>query len=93
VSVVNSFRGRIWLARHSFSDGWPVLTVAFAALALVVASFCFMVLTWVGAGNVFNKNHRGHPANPNNRYSDYPFVAVVSQLSLLINDTSFLDCI
>jgi hypothetical protein len=52
-----------------------------------------MVLTWDGAGYVFNTIQRGHPAIPNNRYSDYPFLAVVSLLSLLINDSALLACI
>ena len=52
-----------------------------------------MVLTWDGAGYVFNTIQRGHPAIPNNRYSDYPFLAVVSLLSLLISDSGWLACI
>jgi hypothetical protein len=91
--VVNPLRARVWLARHSFSDGWLVLTVALAALAYAVASFCLMALTWDGAGYVFNSIERGHPAVPNCRYSDYPFLAVVSLLSFLINDSRLLACI
>ncbi|MBV8100233.1 MAG: hypothetical protein JOZ31_13855 [Verrucomicrobia bacterium] len=93
VSVVNPFRARIWLACHSFSDGWLVLTVALAALAQVVASSCLMVLTWDGAGYVFNTIQRGHPVVPNSRYSDYPLLAVVSLFSFLINDSRLLACI
>ena len=93
VSVVNSLRPRVWLARHSFSDGWLVLTVALGALAYVVASFCLMALTWDGAGYVFNTIQRGHPAIPNGRYSDYPVLAVVSLLSFLINDPRWLASI
>jgi hypothetical protein len=91
--VVNSLRTRVWLARHSFSDGGLVLTVGLGALAYVVASFCLMALTWDGAGYVFNTIQRGHPAIPNNRYSDYPVLAVVSLLSFLINDPCWLASI
>ena len=91
--MVNPFRARVWLARHSFSDGCLVLTVVLAALAYIVASFCLMVLTWDGAGYVFNTIERGHPAVPNGRYSDYPFLAVVSLLRFLINDSHLLACI
>jgi hypothetical protein len=91
--VVNPFRARIWLARLSFSDGWLVLTVALTVLAHVVASFCLMVLTWDGAGYVFNTIQRGHPAIPNDRYSDYPFLAVLSLFSFLINDARSLACV
>jgi hypothetical protein len=78
---------------HRFSDGWLVLTVALAALAYVVASLGLMVLTWDGAGYVFNTIQRGHPAIPNSRYSDYPFLAPVALLSFLINDSRLLACI
>ena len=91
--MVNPFRARVWLARHSLNDGWLVLTVALAALAYAVASFCLMALSWDGAGYVFNSIERGHPAIPNCRYSDYPFLAVVSLLSFLINDSRLLACI
>jgi hypothetical protein len=83
VSVVKIFRARIWL----------FLTVTLAALAHVVASCCLMVLTWDGAGYVFNTIQRGHPAIPNDRYSDYPFLAVVSLFSFLINDARSLACV
>jgi hypothetical protein len=88
--VVNSFGARTWLARHSFSDGGLVFTVTLAALAYIVASFCLMVLTWDGAGYVFNTIQRGHAAVPNSRYSDYPLLAVVSLFSFLINDSRWL---
>jgi hypothetical protein len=52
-----------------------------------------MVLTWDGAGYVFNTIQRGHPAIPNERYSDYPLLAVVSLFSFLINDARSLACI
>jgi hypothetical protein len=91
--VVNPFRAPIWLARHRFRDGWLVLTVALTVLAQIVASFCLMVLTWDGAGYVFNTIQRGHPAIPNDRYSDYPLLAVVSLFSFLINDARSLACI
>ena len=91
--MVNPFRARIWLARHRFSDGGLSLTVAFAALAQIVASFCLMVLTWDGAGYVFNTIQRGHAAVPNSRYSDYPLLAVVALFSFLINDSRLLACI
>jgi hypothetical protein len=52
-----------------------------------------MVLTWDGAGYVFNTIQRGHPAIPNSRYSDYPFLAPVALLSFLINDARLLACI
>jgi hypothetical protein len=91
--VVNSFRARIWLARHRVSDGGLILTVALAALAQIVASFCLMVLTWDGAGYVFNTIQRGHAAVPNSRYSDYPLLAVVALFSFLINDSRWLACI
>ena len=91
--MVKFFRARIWLARHRFGDGWLVLTVTLTALAYVVASFCLMVLTWDGAGYVFNTIQRGHPAIPNDRYSDYPFLAVVSLFSFLINDARSLACV
>jgi hypothetical protein len=92
-SVVNSFRARICLACHRFSDGWLVVTVTLAALAQIVASFCLMVLTWDGAGYVFNTIQRGHPAIPNNRFSDYPLLEVVSLFSFLINDSRLLASI
>jgi hypothetical protein len=66
------------------------LTVGIAAVAYLVAALCLMVLTWDGAGYVFNSIQRGHPAIPNSRYSDYPFLAVVSLLSLVINDARWL---
>lgn len=88
--MVNSLRPRVGLARHSFSDGGLVLTVALGALAYLVASFCLMALTWDGAGYVFNTIQRGHPAIPNSRYSDYPVLALVSLLSFLINDPRWL---
>jgi len=91
--VVNPFRARIWLARHRFSDGGLVLTVALAALAQIVASFCLMVLTWDGAGYVFNTIQRGHPVVPNSRYSDYPLLAMVSLFSFLISDSRLLACL
>jgi hypothetical protein len=91
--VVKFFRSRLWLFRRSLSDGWLVLTVALTVLAQVVASFCLMVLTWDGAGYVFNTIQRGHPAIPNDRYSDYPLLAVVSLFSFLINDARSLACI
>jgi hypothetical protein len=69
------------------------LTVALAALAQVVASFCLVVLTWDGAGYVFNTIQRGHPVVPNSRCSDYPLLAVVSLFSFLINDARLLACI
>ncbi|HEX6565759.1 MAG TPA: hypothetical protein VF020_15830 [Chthoniobacterales bacterium] len=69
---------------------WLVLTVALAGLAQIVASFCLMVLTWDGAGYVFNTIQRGHAAVPNSRYSDYPLLAVVSLFSFLINDSCWL---
>jgi hypothetical protein len=52
-----------------------------------------MVLTWDGAGYVFNTIQRGHPAIPNDRYSDYPFLAVVSLFSFLISDARSLACV
>jgi len=88
--VVNLFRARTWLARPSFSDGWPALTVGLAGLAQIVASFCLMVLTWDGAGYVFNTIQRGHAVVPNSRYSDYPLLAVLSLFSFLINDSRLL---
>jgi hypothetical protein len=91
--VVNPFQARTWLARPSLSDGWLVLTVALTVLAHLVASFCLMVLTWDGAGYVFNTIQRGHPAIPNDRYSDYPFLAVVSLFSFLISDARSLACV
>ena len=91
--MVIYLRPRVWLARHSFSDGGLVLTVGFAVLAYGVASFCLMALTWDGAGYVFNTIQRGHPAIPNNRYSDYPVLAVVSLLSFLTNDPCWLASI
>ena len=91
--MVNFFRARIRLARHGFSDGWLVLTVALAALAYLVASFCLIALTWDGGGYVFNTIQRGHPAIPNNRFSDYPFLAPVSLLRCLIPDARLLACI
>jgi hypothetical protein len=91
--VVNPFRPRVWLARHSFSNGWLVLTVALAAIAYVVAALCLMALTWDGAGYVFNSIQRGHPAVPNSRFSDYPFLALISLLSFRINDARWLASI
>jgi hypothetical protein len=91
--TVNPLRARVWLDRHSFREGWLVLTVALAALAYAVGSFCLMTLTWDGAGYVFNSIQRGHPAIPNCRYSDCPFLAVVSLLSFVINDSRLLACI
>ena len=69
---------------------WLVLTVILAAVAYVVAAFCLAPLTWDGAGYVFNSIQRGRPAIPNGRYSDYPFLAVVSVCSLFINDPRWL---
>jgi hypothetical protein len=59
----------------------------------VVAAFCLAALTWDGAGYVFNSIQRGHPAIPNSRYSDYPFLAVVSVCSLFIHDARWLASI
>ncbi|MBV8275575.1 MAG: hypothetical protein JO170_10005 [Verrucomicrobia bacterium] len=81
--MVNPSRARVWL----------VLTFVLAALAYVVASFCLLVLTWDGAGYVFNTIQRGHPAIPNCRYSDYPLLAVVSLFSFIVNDSQWLACI
>jgi hypothetical protein len=81
--VVNPLRPRAWL----------VLTVILAAVAYVVAAFCLAPLTWDGAGYVFNSIQRGRPAIPNGRYSDYPFLAVVSAGSLFINDARWLATI
>jgi hypothetical protein len=64
-----------------------------AAAAYAVASFFLIALTWDGAGYVFNTIQRGHPAIPNSRFSDYPFLAVVSLLSFLINDSRLLASI
>ena len=47
-------------------------------------------LTWDGAGYVFNSIQRGRPAIPNGRYSDYPFLAVISVCSLFINDARWV---
>ena len=69
---------------------WLVLTVILAAVAYIVAAFCLAVLTWDGAGYVFNSIQRGRPAIPNGRYSDYPFLAVISVCSLFINDARWL---
>jgi hypothetical protein len=76
---VNPFRLRI-------SDGPLVLTVVLAGAAYLLAALCLAVLTWDGAGYVFNSIQRSRPAIPNCRYSDYPFLAVVSLLSFVIND-------
>jgi hypothetical protein len=81
--VVNPLRPRAWL----------VLSVILAAVAYVVAAFCLAPLTWDGAGYVFNSIQRGRPAIPNGRYSDYPFLAVISVCSLLINDARWLTSI
>src|ERR1700739_2347454 len=51
-----------------------------------------MFLSWDRGGYVFNTIQRGHPAIPNDRYSDYPFLAVVSLFSFLINDVRSLAC-
>jgi len=80
VSVVNPLRSRTLL----------FLTVGIAAVAYVAAALGLVVLTWDGAGYVFNSIQRGHPAIPNSRYSDYPFLAVISLLSLVINDARWL---
>ena len=87
---MNPFRLRIWLARDSLSDRWLVLTVVLAGAAYLLAAFCLAVLTWDGAGYVFNSIQRSRPAIPNCRYSDYPFLAVVSLLSFVINDPLWL---
>jgi hypothetical protein len=78
--VVNPIRPRAWL----------VITVTLAGLAYIVAAFCLAVLTWDGAGYVFNSIQRGRPAIPNGRYSDYPFLAVISVCSLFINDARWV---
>src|SRR5258708_36718530 len=59
----------------------------------MVGAFCLAPLTWEGAGYVFNSIQRGRPAIPNDRYSDYPFLAVISVCSLLINDARWLASI
>ncbi|MFY9986886.1 MAG: hypothetical protein WAK31_19155 [Chthoniobacterales bacterium] len=87
---MNPFRLRIWFARDSLSDRWLVLTVVLAGAAYLLAAFCLAVLTWDGAGYVFNSIQRSRPAIPNCRYSDYPFLAVVSLLSFVINDPLWL---
>jgi hypothetical protein len=69
---------------------WLVLTVILAAVAYIVAAFCLAPLTWDGAGYVFNSIQRGRPAIPNVRYSDYPFLAVISVCSLFINDARWV---
>jgi len=81
--VVNPLRPRAWL----------VLTVILAAVTYIVAAFCLAPLTWDGAGYVFNSIQRGRPAIPNGRYSDYPFLAVVSVGSLVVNDARWLATI
>ena len=93
VAFVNFYKKNVFVVNPARARVWLVLTVALAALAYVVASFCLMVLTWDGAGYVFNSIQRGHPAVPNCRYSDYPFLAVVSLLGFLINDSRLLACI
>jgi hypothetical protein len=80
---VNSIRSR----------GWLVLTFILAGAAYAIAAFCLVVLTWDGAGYVFNSIQRGHPAIPNGRYSDYPFLCVVSVCSQVITDARWLACI
>ena len=92
-SAVNPNRPRAWLVRHSFSDGWLVVTVTLAVLAYIIAALCLATLTWDGAGYVFNSIQRGHPAIPNSRYSDYPFLAVISVGSLFVNDARWLATI
>jgi len=67
--------------------------VTLAGLAYIVGAFCLAPLTWDGAGYVFNSIQRGRPAIPNGRYSDYPFLAVISVCSLLINDARWLASI
>jgi len=67
-----------------------VLTVVLAGVAYVVAALCLIVLTWDGAGYVFNSIERGRPAIPNGRYSDYPFLCVVYLLSRVISDPLWL---
>jgi hypothetical protein len=59
----------------------------------VIAAFCLVVLTWDGAGYVFNTIQRGHPAIPNSRYSDYPFLCVVAICSQFVTDARWLACI
>jgi hypothetical protein len=80
---VNSIRSR----------GWLVLTFILAGAAYAIAACCLVVLTWDGAGYVFNSIQRGHPAIPNSRYSDYPFLGVVSLCSQFISDARWLACI
>lgn len=75
------------------SRGWLVLTFILAGAAYAIAAFCLVVLTWDGAGYVFNSIQRGHPAIPNGRYSDYPFLCVVSVCSQVITDARWLACI
>ena len=75
------------------SRGWLVLTFILAGAAYAIAAFCLVVLTWDGAGYVFNSIQRGHPAIPNGRYSDYPFLGVVSVCSQVISDARWLACI
>ena len=81
--VVNSIRSRNWL----------VLVFFLAGAAYAIAAFCLVTLTWDGAGYVFNSIQRGHPAIPNSRYSDYPFLGVVSVCSQVITDARWLACI
>ncbi len=76
-----------------FRSAWPILTVTLAGAAYVLAAFCLAVLTWDGAGYVFNSIQRRHPAIPDCRYSDYPFLAVVSFLSFVIKDPCWLASI
>jgi hypothetical protein len=80
---VNSIRSR----------GWLTLTFVLAGAAYAIAAFCLVVLTWDGAGYLFNSIQRGHPAIPNGRYSDYPFLAVVSVCSQFVTDARWLACI
>lgn len=75
------------------SRGWLVLTFILAGAAYAIAAFCLVVLTWDGAGYVFNSIQRGHAAIPNSRYSDYPFLCVVSVCSQVITDARWLACI
>ena len=91
--MVNSYRPRARLGRHSFGDRGIVLTVTLAGLAYIAGAWCLAVLTWDGAGYVFNSIQRGHPAIPNGRYSDYPFLAVISICSRFINDARWVATI